>query len=119
MYKKFTKQHYDMRCEFHIDQEKKIVHILDTNEKGTTPLTEGIELFVDEMERDIRFPLGEYEVICYSREGVPVIYKNPGFSQAVPEQLYKPFQESISETAAGLSVWGEMFSGLKKRKSKK
>lgn len=95
-YKQYKKQWFDMRCEVRYDDD--FVHILDTNELGTTSITNGIDLFISDIMKDIESSLfSNHTWICYCTDGVPFMYMNPGYKKVPEELLYFSFQQRSLE----------------------
>jgi hypothetical protein len=90
----------EMRCHLHVDQDRKTLHILDSNEEGTYTVTNGIDTFLDDIAKDAGIDnVKEWTVIAYCTDGIPFQWAHPGFRKPDDNLLYEPFLTRSKEYA--------------------
>ncbi|MFE8701133.1 hypothetical protein ACFYKX_11060 [Cytobacillus sp. FJAT-54145] len=80
-------------CVIHVDEPKKMIHVLDLNEEGTRSVTNGIDDLQPLIIREVHVAkrIEDYTWILYGTDGVASRFENGAFTPIEDAACYRPF----------------------------
>lgn len=89
-------------CEILVDAEQKIIHLLDTAEKGKCSLDHAVGFIQKEILKQVdpRASVNDYFWIVYRTNGVASFFENEHFRPAPDKLLNVDFKKRMKEKAS-------------------